>query len=105
MWRSIRIASTTDRHLDLAGRKFKVIFTKSSFHFKCCVYVFNMLYLKFAGNVINMQFSPIKLPLIHDPKNVTRLHTYSHMKIIGGGGGGCVQTSKMLDNNIICCFH
>ena len=52
----------------------------------------------FAGNVINMQFSPIKLPLVHDPQSIKRLHTYSHMKIIGG----CVQTFKMLDNNIIC---
>ena len=43
-----------------------------------------MLSLKFAGNVINMQFSPIKLPSVHDPQNITRLHTYSHMKILGG---------------------
>ena len=45
-----------------------------------------------------MQFSPIKLPSVHDPRNITRLHTYSHMKIIGGW----VQTSKMLENDIIC---
>ena len=46
--------------------------------------------LNFAGNVIDMQFSPIKLPPesgpVHDPQNITRLHTYYHMKIIGGGG-------------------
>ena len=57
-----------------------------------------LLFLNFAGNVINMQFSPIKLPPVNDPQSIKRLHTYSHMKIIGG----CVQTSKMLDNNIIC---
>ena len=55
-------------------------------------------FLNFAGNVINMQFAPIKLPPVHDPQSIKRLHTYSHMKIIGG----CEQTSKMLDNNIIC---
>ena len=55
-------------------------------------------FFNFAGNVINMQFSPIKLPPVHDLQSIKRLHTYSHMKIIGG----CVQTSKMLDNNIIC---
>ena len=54
-------------------------------------------FLNFTGNVINKQFSPIKLPPEHDPESIKRLHTYSHMKIIGG----CVQTSKMLDNNII----
>ena len=47
---------------------------------------------------MNMQFSPLKLPPVYDPKSIERLHTYSHMKIIGG----CVQTSKTLDNNIIC---
>ena len=31
-----------------------------------------------------MQFSPIKLPPVHDPQNITRLQSYSHMKIIGG---------------------
>ena len=70
---------------DLTSRKFKVIFTKSSFHYKSCVYVFNMLFFfKFAGNVIKMQFSPVKLPPVHDPQSIKRLHTYSHMKIKGG---------------------
>ena len=43
--------------------------------------------LNFAGNVINMQFSPIKLPPVHVSQYITSLQTYSHMKIIGGGGG------------------
>ena len=54
-------------------------------------------FLNFTGNVISMQFSPIKLPQVHDRESIKRLHTYSHIKIIGG----CVQTSKMLDHNII----
>ena len=43
---------------------------------------------------MSMQFSSIKLPPVHDPQSIKRLHTYSHMKI----KGGCEQTSKMLDN-------
>ena len=62
------------------------------------MYVFNVFFFNFAGNVINMQFSPIELTPVHDPQSIKRLHRYSHMKIIGG----FVQTSKMLDNNIIC---
>ena len=74
--------------------------TKSSFHYKCCVCVFHMLSLKFAGNVIDMLFSTIKLQSVHDPQNIKTTHVFSHEN-----HRGCVQTSKMLDNNIICCCH
>ena len=36
-------------------------------------------FFNFAGNVINMQFSPIKLPPVHDPQSIKKAtHVFSH---------------------------